>query len=138
MPFHVERLADAPIILVTLTGSVDADTIKQADLVVIRLLGEHPMNTALIFDTIQATTNFKQIMEILQTTRNRNERNTAKMPFVVLPAFVGTDAMIKLYVDAARLKQFGGRPLPLFTSREDAITTMSLALTRLDEKPVSE
>lgn len=133
MPFSVERLTDAPIITVTLTGSVDADTIAQADLQVIRLLGEYPVNTALIFDTTQATSSFKQILEILQSTSRRNARNTAKMPFVVLPAFVGTDLMVKLYVDAARQQQFGGQQLPLFTSRADGIAAMTVAVANLSE-----
>lgn len=130
MTFTVERLPNDPIIIITFSGAVNADMVAQATLHVEALLSEYRVNTVLVFDTTKAETDFKHILEILQETTGADPDEEA-VDFTILTAFVGTSAMIKLYINAARQKQFGGQTFPLFATLEDAITAMRISLASL-------
>lgn len=134
MPHHIERLTDAPIIVITFEGAVDAAAVSQTDAAIEQMLRAHPVNSALIFDTTSAQTDFQHILGILQATRGGDDQ--PDLGFSVLVAFVGTSAMVKLYVDAARQKQFGAQTLPLFATLDDAVSAMRVALDALTEKNV--
>lgn len=130
MPLSVQRLADEPIIIITFEGAVDANIVAQVNPHIQQLLMEKTVNSALIFDTTTSQANFKDIFGILQFLLTQPDFQ-ATSEITVLSAFVGTSAMIKLYVDAARQKQFGGQQFPLFARLDDAITAMRTALSTL-------
>lgn len=136
MPYTVEHLPDEPIVVVTFEGKIDADLILEADQHINAAIQRNGVNSVLIFDTTHAETDFTHMMGILRATTGDWDAEPADAPFEVLVAFVGTSAMVKLYVDGARQKQYGGRQLPLFASLDDALPAMRIALAQLTERRI--
>ena len=80
----------------------------------------------MIIDTTGGTSEFGEILNMLKhLTQNSGRRG---FPFEIHTICVGTDSMARLYADASRLKQFGGTPMPLVVTLDDAIAAARLML----------
>ena len=87
----------------------------------------------LIGDLSKATGAFGDILKILQYTFTIVDESISEKPFRFKPLFVGADAMVRLYVDARRLHQFGAIEIPLFTSFELALNTARSSIKATQE-----
>jgi len=88
----------------------------------------------LIGDLSGATGAFGDILKILQYTRTVVEQTKAVLPFQFTPLFVGSDAMVKLYVDARRLQQFGSAEIALFPTLDLALSAARAQIAQTGQK----
>lgn len=133
MPFTFEQLPDEPIYIFTYTGRVSVELVMEGRRLAEAQIAAHPVNSVIIFDTTQSETDFRQILELLRTQMIAPPGREVGVQITVLPSFVGTSALVKLFVDGSRQTQFGARQLPLFSTRDDAITAMRVALANIPQ-----
>ncbi len=119
---HAALLPNEPIVIASFENGVTAQDVAAAFEACIDLMraAEAP-HYFLIGDLSEATGAFGDILKILQYTRTVVEQTKATLPFRFTPLFVGSDAMVKLYVDARRLRQFGSEEIALFASLDLAL-----------------
>ncbi len=115
-------LPNEPIVIASFENGVTAQDVAAAFEACLNLMrtAETP-HYFLIGDLSSATGAFGDILKILQYTRTVVEQTKTTLPFQFTPLFVGSDAMVKLYVDARRLQQFGSERIALFASLDLAL-----------------
>ena len=114
------KLDDAPILIATYGGYISAHDLDDAGQAGIPIYEQLHEDAVLIIDVTQGESSFAEIFRILQ--HGIPAQNLTDFPYRVDVMVVGTDAMAKLYVDAARLKQFGGQQMPMFATLDSAIS----------------
>lgn len=123
------RLDNTAIIVVTYADQVTIHDVEAADPIVAPLIAAIGQDTALIMDIRASETTFAEIFNILRARRGVAAAHAA--PFQVIPMFVSTASLAKLYVQAAQQKQFGGQQIALFTTLEDAVAAAGVLLAQL-------
>ena len=134
---NVHQLQDERIVIATYEGCISVEDVRQSDLMTAPLLQSFGAEAVLIIDTIAADTNFAHVFQILRQQPEMGAQHSSH--FEVKVMLVGTHALAKLYVDAARQKQFGGTQIPLFACLDDAIEAARqfLALVKTPDRLVS-
>ncbi len=115
----IRQLPDEPIVIIEFEGFVSLEDVNASNEASLPLVMAAATDLCLIMDTSSATSNFGEMLKILQY--NVHAHSDGEMPFEVQPMFVGTDTMAKFFADAARLKQFGGQIIPIFVTMDDAL-----------------
>ena len=131
---EIYQVEDAPIVVTRYSGQITSADVHAADVAALPLFTRLQAEAVLIIDTSSATeTSFKDIIDLLKTPPDPATRATA---YPVRPFFVGTHQLARLYVNAARQKQFGGMQIPMFVTLDDAITAARTLLA--ESKPVAD
>jgi hypothetical protein len=115
----IRKLDDAPILISTFSGYISEDDLNASDQVVPEYLAPIQQDVVMIIDVRGGTSSFAEVLHMLK--HGAPQQNVGEFPFQIHMFLVGTDAMAKLYVDAARLKQFGAQHIPMFASLDAAI-----------------
>jgi hypothetical protein len=115
----IRKLEDVPILISTFSGYITDDDLKASDQVGPEFFAHIHEDAIMIIDVRDGTSSFGEVLHMLR--HGRPEENIGDFPFQLQMFIVGTDIMAKLYVDAARLKQFGAQQIPMFASLEVAI-----------------
>ncbi len=130
MPFSkIEQLPGEPIFIITFEGEMTAADMEQASDTLFSWWTDDLKHTGshLIMDILNVTKiSFVESMKSLRVTLEIEAKYAALMPYVHYYA-VGTNALAKLWVNWRRL-QSGGRDVPMFTKREDAIMAAQTAV----------
>lgn len=115
----IRKLDDAPILISTYNGYISDDDLKASDAAGPEFFAQIHEEAVMIIDVRGGTSSFAEVLHMLQ--HGAPQQTMTDFPFQIHMFLVGTDAMAKFYVDAARLKQFGGQQIPMFASLETAI-----------------
>jgi hypothetical protein len=116
----IRKLDDAPILISTFSGYISEADLQASDLVIPEFLTQIDRDGIIIIDVRGGTSDFAEVLHMLRHGAIR-QNTEGDFPFQLQMFLVGTDALAKLYVDAARLKQFGGQQIPMFASLDAAI-----------------
>jgi hypothetical protein len=131
----VQQWEDEPIVVATFEGCIAAEDVRESDRHTTPLFQSIGTDAVLIIDTTRGDSSFVDILNIL---RQQPELNAAHpFTFEVALMLVGTHALAKLYVDAARQKQFGGVQIPMFACLEDAVEAARQLLQKAQDRLVS-
>jgi hypothetical protein len=115
---EAHQLADELIIVATFKEHLTVDDVRQSQQAIAPILAVTGRQIALIIDASEATIDFGETFNILRAESSRSAPDNLSG---LKQLFVSTDAFVKLSVDAARQKQFGGMHFPLFQKLDDAI-----------------
>ncbi len=115
-----EQLANEPILICTYADHMSPEDVFASFHVIreIALTFRKPFGI-LIIDTSLAEGTFQEMITLLKI--NDDPAADADMQFDMRLIMVGTSAMVKFYVNAAKQQQFGAQTIPLFAHLEDAI-----------------
>ena len=132
----IRKLDDAPILISTFSGYITDDDLKRSDQVGPEFFAQIHEDAIMIIDVTGGTSSFGEVLHMLR--HGAPEQNMSGFPFRVQMFLVGTDTMAKLYVDAARLKQFGAQQIPMFASLDAAIAAARQTIAQHRHESIHE
>ena len=115
----IRKLGDEPILISAFSGYISDEDLTASDQAMPEFIPRIQQDAIIIIDVTGGTSSFTEVLHMLR--HGGPAENVIGFPFQLHMFLVGTDAMAKLYVDAARLKQFGSQQIPMFASLDAAI-----------------
>jgi hypothetical protein len=121
-------MPNEPIILATLEGRIDVETMKQV-FAQSAALADGMRGRIYRITDVRRVSNAESFTDIIAIVREaaKGMPGSTTDPRIV-PMFVGTHQMAKLAADLLRQQQFGGKQVPMFKSVEDALDFVGLQI----------
>ncbi len=129
MPVSVQRLPDEPIIVATLVGEITLEDVKEVYKTTHELIGDEPGIFHRITDTTQATSNFMDMLQMIQVATQSMPSSTQAANIRV--TFVGTTHWINFLRNAFQKR---GVTMGAFEEMDDALAAVRLQI----ESPLEE
>ncbi len=133
MPIIVKRLPNEPILIATFTGYITIDDIKEMYHASAALIGDETRVIHRISDTRAATTNFLEMIKIVQTATQ--DTTFSSMDQHIQVTYVGTSTWINFARDIFAKR---GVPMAAFEDIESALESVRFRIAaETGQAPVS-
>jgi hypothetical protein len=125
MPATVEQLPDEPIILLTFSGVINAETVRDAFIESAALAEKIEGTVYRITDIRQGEANFRDVLGVVAQVRSRTPGSSSDPK--IKGVFVGTHPLARLYADFMRQM---GIQTPFFKTLEEALDYIQVERSR--------
>lgn len=118
----LQKLDDAPILIVTYEGVLDLKVVEAVAPQIAQVLRDSPVTIYGVVDLRGASFEFTEMIRILyHQSRSVQGTLSGEGDRVVL---VGSHPLIRIFRKLFRLEEFGGRIIPIFSDMDDALAAV--------------
>lgn len=130
MPVKVEKMTDAPIVILTYNDAIDVETVTFAFRESLKYLTPDMKKLFRISDMRLARIDFSQAIGILKAIQTNPDGSSVDPR--IHGVFVGNQAMAEVYANAVGKM---GVQIPFFPTIDDALAYIQLQLTSTSDQP---
>jgi hypothetical protein len=135
MPVTLERVPNEPVVIATLQGFVNIDTIKEMYSRSTDLARDIAGPWYRLTDVTNISTSFMEVLKVVREA-SRGLPGTSSDPNVTV-VLVGTNEMAKLVADMLKQPQYGALAIPIFKCMEDALDYVHIDIARRQKEKES-
>ena len=128
MPFTAQLLEGEPIILVELSGHLDAQLLREMYQEIASISQSIPGHLYRITNVQQLESSFHEMLEVAREASSGTPGSLAD-PHITM-AFVANDQWIKFTVDTLKQDRFGNLQVPIFRTMNDALAAIRLQIAQ--------